>query len=278
MKNRIAWLVALSVFVPGATADVEFVSISHLASAASSLATTVGGGEIILNVNDSTGELPSFSGLAIASQAIGASSVLAASDFSLFLTSSQIITNGYANARLTAGADFLSGIAVAGSNIEIVFALDGPHHYTIHSVESQSQNADGAVALYEEHGRHSIFRYEHTHVHEVKGNLGAGAYSLQLTANTSSQMAPDGSLSVALFELELEIAEGSICPCDLNHDSFVDDADFVLFVSAYNELLCEHGRGSGRHGSCAADFTGDGMVDDSDFVIFAGAYNELICP
>jgi hypothetical protein len=28
------------------------------------------------------------------------------------------------------------------------------------------------------------------------------------------------------------------CPSDLNSDSFVDDADFVLFVGAYNDVIC----------------------------------------
>jgi hypothetical protein len=29
---------------------------------------------------------------------------------------------------------------------------------------------------------------------------------------------------------------------------------------------------------CPADFNEDGAVDDADFVIFAGAYNDLVCP
>jgi hypothetical protein len=28
------------------------------------------------------------------------------------------------------------------------------------------------------------------------------------------------------------------CPSDLNNDGFVDDADFVLFADAYNNLIC----------------------------------------
>jgi hypothetical protein len=28
------------------------------------------------------------------------------------------------------------------------------------------------------------------------------------------------------------------CPADLTGDAFVDDADFVLFASAYNALVC----------------------------------------
>jgi len=28
------------------------------------------------------------------------------------------------------------------------------------------------------------------------------------------------------------------CPADFNHDGFVDDADFIVFVVAYNNLIC----------------------------------------
>jgi hypothetical protein len=56
------------------------------------------------------------------------------------------------------------------------------------------------------------------------------------------------------------------CPCDLNVDGFVDDADFVIFAEAYNNLFDPSG-----------DFNGDGVTDDADFVIFADAYNALLC-
>ncbi|MBX3378957.1 MAG: hypothetical protein KF805_02595 [Phycisphaeraceae bacterium] len=56
--------------------------------------------------------------------------------------------------------------------------------------------------------------------------------------------------------------------CDLNTDGFVDDTDFVIFASAYDEFLTD-----------AGDFNGDGFTDDLDFVIFAGAYDALLaCP
>lgn len=63
------------------------------------------------------------------------------------------------------------------------------------------------------------------------------------------------------------------CPADLTGDTLVDDADFVMFVAAYNELLCPE-----SPSACPADFNHDGMVEDSDFVFFAAAYNELLCP
>ncbi len=63
------------------------------------------------------------------------------------------------------------------------------------------------------------------------------------------------------------------CPADLNGDTVVDDADFVLFVSAYNELLCpEHPT------PCPADLNGDMLVEDTDFSVFAVAYDTLLCP
>jgi hypothetical protein len=61
------------------------------------------------------------------------------------------------------------------------------------------------------------------------------------------------------------------CPADFNNDTFVDDSDFVLFASAYNDLIAPSRWALG-------DVNGDGLVDDSDFVTFAGAYNDLLCP
>lgn len=74
---------------------------------------------------------------------------------------------------------------------------------------------------------------------------------------------------------QIDTIEGSLqfvivappCPCDLNADGFVDDADFVIFAEAYNNLLDPSG-----------DFSGDGVSDDTDFVAFAEAYNALLCP
>ncbi|MGH7244878.1 MAG: LamG domain-containing protein [Phycisphaerales bacterium] len=65
------------------------------------------------------------------------------------------------------------------------------------------------------------------------------------------------------------------CPCDLNHDSFVDDSDFTLFVKAYNILDCAD---PSMPSGCPADFNSDSLVDDADFIQFVGAYNNLVCP
>jgi hypothetical protein len=64
------------------------------------------------------------------------------------------------------------------------------------------------------------------------------------------------------------------CPADLNHDGFVEDADFIIFVQAYNVLDCAD---AAMPAGCPADFNADAQVDDTDFQIFVVAYNELIC-
>jgi hypothetical protein len=65
------------------------------------------------------------------------------------------------------------------------------------------------------------------------------------------------------------------CPGDLNHDGFVDDADFSIFVVAYDLLDCADPT---MPAGCPADLNADGFVDDADFVLFAAAYDALLCP
>ncbi|MBX3381003.1 MAG: hypothetical protein KF805_12995 [Phycisphaeraceae bacterium] len=79
----------------------------------------------------------------------------------------------------------------------------------------------------------------------------------------------------ALDNVVVDGAQGAACPGDINNDGFVDDADFVLFLAAYNILDCAD---PSMPVGCPADLNGDGFVDDADFVIFVGAYNELVCP
>jgi hypothetical protein len=67
----------------------------------------------------------------------------------------------------------------------------------------------------------------------------------------------------------------SCCPADLNSDTQVDDADFSIFVVAYDLLDCAD---PAMPAGCPADLNSDGFVDDADFGVFAVAYNELVCP
>jgi len=70
-------------------------------------------------------------------------------------------------------------------------------------------------------------------------------------------------------------ASTAVCIGDLNKDGQVDDADFTLFVAAYNILDCTD---AAMPTGCPADFNHDSLVDDSDFTLFVIAYNNLICP
>jgi len=74
------------------------------------------------------------------------------------------------------------------------------------------------------------------------------------------------------FTINVNIAT---CPGDLNTDGLVDDSDFVIFVGAYNILVCAD---PAMPAGCPADFNGDTLVDDADFSVFVVAYNGLLCP
>ncbi|MBX3389485.1 MAG: hypothetical protein KF691_08525 [Phycisphaeraceae bacterium] len=74
------------------------------------------------------------------------------------------------------------------------------------------------------------------------------------------------------------ITLGGPCDADLKIDAMVDDADFSLFVSAYNVSDCsDNAMPRLGGGGCRADLNFDGFVDDADFQIFVGAYDRLLC-
>ncbi|MBL8876729.1 MAG: hypothetical protein JNM86_13115 [Phycisphaerae bacterium] len=71
------------------------------------------------------------------------------------------------------------------------------------------------------------------------------------------------------------LAIGGGCFQDLNDDQQVDDADFLIFVIAYNLLDCAD---PSMPLDCPADFNNDNLVDDADFSVFIIGYNALLCP
>ncbi|MBL8876208.1 MAG: proprotein convertase P-domain-containing protein [Phycisphaerae bacterium] len=89
-----------------------------------------------------------------------------------------------------------------------------------------------------------------------------------------TEAAPTVPASVRRFSLLLTCRLPAICnpaaaycPGDFDHSNSVDDADFILFANAYDEL-----------DSSAGDLNGDSRTDDADFLEFAGAYDTLVCP
>ena len=111
--------------------------------------------------------------------------------------------------------------------------------------------------------------------YRVKFGVAAGrdnVFSFSEVSEWYNQFTPTGcSNTVVDWKLTLKRP----CTGDLNGDGFVDDADFSLFVGAYNILGCSL---PGMPAGCPADFNSDGVVDDADFVVFVPAYNALLCP
>ncbi|MFO0861362.1 MAG: hypothetical protein U0570_12470 [Phycisphaerales bacterium] len=68
--------------------------------------------------------------------------------------------------------------------------------------------------------------------------------------------------------------QGACCPGDFNLDGVVDDADFGVFVVAYNLLLCNDAQ---MVPGCAPDLDHSSAVDDADFSLFIAAYDALTC-
>jgi hypothetical protein len=80
--------------------------------------------------------------------------------------------------------------------------------------------------------------------------------------------------SWAMDNLRISV-NAAACVGDLNSDNQVDDADFQIFVVAYNILDCAD---ASMPSGCPSDLNNDAVVDDLDFQTFAAAYDRLLCP
>ena len=80
--------------------------------------------------------------------------------------------------------------------------------------------------------------------------------------------------SWAMDDLRISV-NAAACVGDLNSDNQVDDADFQIFVVAYDILDCAD---PAMPAGCPSDLNSDAVVDDLDFQLFAVAYDQLICP
>jgi hypothetical protein len=77
------------------------------------------------------------------------------------------------------------------------------------------------------------------------------------------------------FWLQVQSFTADPCKGDLNGDGLVDDADFSIFVVAYDVLDCAD---AAMPPGCPSDLNADTLVDDADFSIFAVAYDAVLCP
>jgi len=95
--------------------------------------------------------------------------------------------------------------------------------------------------------------------------------SVVITEGDNNSQFPDCNIGYDTI-----LTDGSAaCAGDLNNDGFVDDADFVVFLFAYNTLDCA---APAMPAGCPSDLNSDAFVDDADFIIFVQAYNRLVCP
>jgi hypothetical protein len=104
--------------------------------------------------------------------------------------------------------------------------------------------------------------------------LGGTVYSDTISANLAASL----TVRVLTPGARLSWCSGATyqaCAGDLNSDGQVDDADFQIFVVAYNILDCAD---PAMPAACPADLNADGFVDDLDFGGFAVAYDALLCP
>jgi hypothetical protein len=122
-----------------------------------------------------------------------------------------------------------------------------------------------------------------TVVFKQNGDIGTTPASIQFNLTGSFSAAGIVTFTIDAITITPALAGGLLftsgqvtisaitCLADLNFDNVVDDADFILFVPSYNDLIVPQPQTAG-------DFNGDSQCDDADFQIFAAAYNELVCP
>lgn len=115
---------------------------------------------------------------------------------------------------------------------------------------------------------------------------GTTAWGSLISGSTTSHLSIQGATGadVGLYDVSVSNscasvtstpARLSVCPADLNFDGLVDDADFSIFIIAYNILDCAD---SVMPAGCPADLNSDDLVDDADFSIFVIAYDAFLCP
>lgn len=99
--------------------------------------------------------------------------------------------------------------------------------------------------------------------------------SVNCFASQSGPGMPPTSTPAATLDLPTAIDFLSrhldFCPADLNNDGIVDDADFTLFVAAYDTMVVPNG-------GHRADLDNNNFVDDADFIAFLKYYDKLVCP
>ncbi|MBL8876413.1 MAG: hypothetical protein JNM86_11515 [Phycisphaerae bacterium] len=187
------------------------------------------------------------------------------------------------------GSETLPALRIGGAVVEL------PRLPGTRSVRVTSISEDGTMAFgsgYDQWGYDVYFVWKNQQVARLEDYLHANRVdlsSVNLKPNyplLGKAMGADGktfafhatALSVDVpgdfISRQFVVRIPTPCPADLSLDRVVDDADFVLFLAAYDNYVCPESVPP----SCWADLNNDDAVDDQDFVLFLAAYNELLCP
>ncbi len=185
--------------------------------------------------------------------------------------------NGAVSADVEPGDFMIGGTAQSVSALTVQFDLPAGGTYRIVDGSFSGTHASSSASLVGA-GPDPIFSFGSIgdQPDGESGTLASGGYTLEVGASASSDyFFFNGLFADSSFYIDIEIIAASPCPGDLNDDNQVDDADFTVFVAAYNLLDCAD---PAMAPGCPADLNADGFVDDSDFVGFAAAYETLLCP
>jgi hypothetical protein len=105
-----------------------------------------------------------------------------------------------------------------------------------------------------------------------------GGFILDTRRMNAAELATAGLLandSLGSDHLLLVADFGRLPHADFSGNGIVEDADFQVFVVAYDILDCAD---AAMPAGCPSDLNADGVVDDADFILFVAGYNELVCP
>lgn len=225
------------------------------------------------------------------------------------VTFDDVVFSGPNPTRDTTMTVHLSGLIIAGAlpqnsangNVQVSFYYNGSNvggGYSSLNVYAGSSSLTQTGPLAGFTGNNNITSQVFTVATNVPVKIGIGlqaaanvSANYSTTANTVANADFGSTLTLAIgrpvFDLPPGYTVNSVqagivnniytppCPADFNHDNQVDDADFTVFVFAYNTLDCAD---PAMPLGCGSDINYDGFVDDADFTIFVGAYNSLICP
>lgn len=163
-------------------------------------------------------------------------------------------------------------VQISGSTIGTTSVLSFGSHLFLGSlpVEPYTEVYVGEIVLFPVTSHHDI-----TLRNKTFGALSAPGVAFYHSASMTNRQSAAPTEARVDIPAVIHVGVSAPCPADLNGDEYVNDADFEIFVVAYDLASCDD---PSMPEGCPADFNADGFVDDADFGMFVGPYNFVICP